>query len=273
MSESSSDDRILPGQMPKNASVCATLPRRRRLARRLAACAIAACAVALIVVSANFLFVSSGADDANGTSAGELADELAGAGAQEERSSSGAQSGQFEEDAASLAGASVDSEDAVSGAGAPGAADEGSVSGTGATSGVRDGASPGAGATSPGAGSSGSASSSGASGTGADAPYEGTVTVTVTVSSSTVGGGVSGSARPTFAQGATVYDALCATGLSVNAETTAYGIYVTAIGGLAQKEHGGKSGWMFSVNGTVPMTSCGNYVLHDGDNVQWYYVV
>ena len=99
-----------------------------------------------------------------------------------------------------------------------------------------------------------------------------TVTVTVSVSSDAVGGGVSASATPTFNQGATAYDALCACGLSVNASQTQFGIYVSAIGGLAEKEHGSMSGWVYSVNGSEPMTSCGNYILSDGDVVNWYYV-
>lgn len=87
-----------------------------------------------------------------------------------------------------------------------------------------------------------------------------------------MGNPVSGGGTFTFNQGATVYDALCACGLSMNASNTGYGIYVSAIGGLAEKEHGGHSGWMYSVNGTVPMTACSNYVLSNGDSVSWYYV-
>ena len=98
------------------------------------------------------------------------------------------------------------------------------------------------------------------------------VSVSVSVSSSAVGNPVSGGGSFTFSQGATVYDALCACGLSVNASQTQYGIYVAAIGGLAEKEHGGQSGWMYSVNGATPMTACSNYKLSDGDVVSWYYV-
>ena len=123
--------------------------------------------------------------------------------------------------------------------------------------------------------SSGSSSSSysagGSSQPGTSAPA-GTVTVYVSVSSSAVGNPVSGGGTFTFNQGATVYDALCACGLSMNASNTGYGIYVSAIGGLAEKEHGGHSGWMYSVNGAVPMTACSNYVLSNGDSVSWYYV-
>lgn len=119
--------------------------------------------------------------------------------------------------------------------------------------------------------SSSSSSASGSSQPGTSAPA-GTVTVYVSVSSSAVGNPVSGGGTFTFNQGATVYDALCACGLSMNASNTGYGIYVSAIGGLAEKEHGGHSGWMYSVNGAVPMTACSNYVLLNGDSVSWYYV-
>lgn len=98
------------------------------------------------------------------------------------------------------------------------------------------------------------------------------ITVSVSISSSAVGGSVSGGGTFTFNQGATAYDALCACGLSVNARGSQYGLYVSAIGGLAEKEHGGKSGWVYSVNGVSPMTSCANYVLSDGDVVSWFYV-
>lgn len=100
------------------------------------------------------------------------------------------------------------------------------------------------------------------------------VTVTVSVTSSAVGNPVSSGGTFTFNEGATVYDALCALGLSLNAENSPlyHGVYVKAIGGLAEKEHGGSSGWCYSVNGAQPMTACSNYVLSNGDNVVWYYV-
>lgn len=128
----------------------------------------------------------------------------------------------------------------------------------------------GGGQSSDGASSSngGNASSGGQSGS-QESDY---VTVTVSVTSSAVGNPVSSGGTFTFNEGATVYDALCALGLSVNAHGSSYGTYVSAIGGLAEKQHGGTSGWMYSVNGTTPMTACSNYVLSNGDNVVWYYV-
>ena len=109
-------------------------------------------------------------------------------------------------------------------------------------------------------------------GTNANSAVSNTVTVSVSVSSSAADGRVSGSAHPTFKKGATAYDALCATGLSVSTKSSQYGLYVSAIGGLAEFEYGGKSGWMYSVNGSAPNVSCGKYVLKDGDSVSWYYV-
>lgn len=120
----------------------------------------------------------------------------------------------------------------------------------------------------------GSASNSGGASAGnqGGSQESGYVTVTVSVTSSAVGNPVSSSGTFTFNEGATVYDALCALGLSVNAHGSSFGTYVAAIGGLAEKEHGGTSGWMYSVNGVAPNTACSNYVLHNGDSVVWYYV-
>ena len=117
-----------------------------------------------------------------------------------------------------------------------------------------------------------SSSNGNSQGTTASSAASSTVTVSVSVSSSAADGRVSGSAHPTFKKGATAYDALCATGLSVSTKSSQYGLYVSAIGGLAEFEYGGKSGWMYSVNGSAPNVSCGKYVLKDGDTVSWYYV-
>ena len=142
--------------------------------------------------------------------------------------------------------------------------------GAGDTSNVSGGASSGGGQSSDGASSpNGGNASSGGQGGSQESNY---VTVTVSVTSSAVGNPVSSGGTFTFNEGATVYDALCALGLSVNAHGSSYGTYVSAIGGLAEKQYGGTSGWMYSVNGTTPMTACSNYVLSNDDNVVWYYV-
>ena len=133
-----------------------------------------------------------------------------------------------------------------------------------------DGSSSGGGSVSGG----GSASNGGSASAGnqGGSLQHGYVTVTVSVTSSAVGNPVSSGGTFTFNEGATVYDALCALGLSVNAHGSPYGTYVAAIGGLAEKEHGSTSGWMYSVNGVPPKMACSSYVLSNGDSVVWYYV-
>lgn len=148
-----------------------------------------------------------------------------------------------------------------------GSQNSGSTGGSSAS----DGSSSSAGSTTGG----GSASNGGGASTGdqggSQQPSH-VVTVTVSVTSSAVGNPVSSGGTFTFNEGATPYDALCALGLSINARPSSYGTYVAAIGGLAEKEHGGTSGWMYSVNGKTPNTACSNYILKNGDAVVWYYV-
>ena len=179
-------------------------------------------------------------------------------------------------DASSDASGSDESESKGDGSSSGNSASSGSSdSGSGSSSSSSAGSgssSSSSGASSSSSGSSSSSSSAGGSSQPGTSAPAGTVTVYVSVSSSAVGNPVSGGGTFTFNQGATVYDALCACGLSMNASNTGYGIYVSAIGGLAEKEHGGHSGWMYSVNGAVPMTACSNYVLSNGDSVSWYYV-
>lgn len=129
----------------------------------------------------------------------------------------------------------------------------------------------GSGSTSTKKGSSSNSNSGSSSQSNSSSSDDSIITVTVTVDGSLVGAG-SSSASVSVAAGSSVYDALKATGVSVNATDTQYGVYVAAIGGLAEKEYGGTSGWMYSVNGVTPMTSCANYILKDGDVIVWRYV-
>lgn len=147
--------------------------------------------------------------------------------------------------------------------------DESSTDGSGQDAAVATGATGGA--SSSGAANGGAPSSQDAPATAPSAPA--TVTVGVSVSSSAVGNPVSASGTYTFEQGATVYDALCALGLPMNAQGSQFGVYVSAIGGLAEKDHGDMSGWVYTVNGNTVNTSASSYVLSDGDQVSWFYVV
>lgn len=80
----------------------------------------------------------------------------------------------------------------------------------------------------------------------------------------------------TVNRGSTAYDVLklaCnAHGIRLTARNTSYGVYVVGINNLDEKDCGGASGWMYKVNGTAPMTSCGKYKMDNGDNLVFYYV-
>lgn len=105
---------------------------------------------------------------------------------------------------------------------------------------------------------------------GASSQQGATVTVSITVDGSSAGAG-SSSATLTLPAGATVYDALASCGVSFNAKATGYGMYVSSIAGLAEKEHGGMSGWMYSVNGSTANIACSSYVLSGGESIYWWY--
>jgi hypothetical protein len=62
-------------------------------------------------------------------------------------------------------------------------------------------------------------------------------------------------------------------GVSVTAENTALGIYVSGIGGFYEKDAGAQSGWKYKVNGTYPGDSAGDVKVHDGDNIEWVYAL
>ena len=146
----------------------------------------------------------------------------------------------------------------------------------GTTPGVQDDSSDGSGTSSANGSSGGSGSASGSSGSssssgGSGSQRESDILVTVTVDGTAVGSN-SSSAQVSLSSGSTAFDALRATGVSVNARNSQYGIYVTGINGLAEKDHGGSSGWVYEVNGSEPNTSAGNYTLKDGDSVVWRYV-
>ena len=80
----------------------------------------------------------------------------------------------------------------------------------------------------------------------------------------------------TVDRGSTAYDVLklacSAHGIRLTAKSTSYGVYVVGINNLDEKDCGSASGWMYKVNGTVPMISCGKYKMDSGDNLVFYYV-
>lgn len=258
----------------KDAASAASAPRRKALFG-----ALTAVCIALIVVSLGFVHPSvSGAwsiDWIVETVTGEsvVAKDASVSGSTTASGETGVKGSESSDDASSGSkdSAESDSKDDSESSDKKSGDKSGSQNSdsTGGSS-ASDGSSSGGGSTSGGGSASNSGSASAGNQGGSQQP--GYVTVTVSVTSSAVGNPVSSSGTFTFNEGATVYDALCALGLSVNAHGSSYGTYVAAIGGLAEKEHGGTSGWMYSVNGVTPNTACSNYVLSNGDRVVWYYV-
>ena len=98
-----------------------------------------------------------------------------------------------------------------------------------------------------------------------------TISVYISVDSSRAAEyGLSGPSAGTTVElsaGATVYDALCALGCSLSGSST----YVSAIGGLAEKQCGNGSGWTYAVNGEFPGKACGRYTLTGGESISWIY--
>ena len=258
----------------KGAASAASTPRRKTLLG-----ALTAVCIALIVVSLGFVHPSvSGAwsiDWIVETVTGEsvVAKDASVSGSTTASGETGVKGSKSSDDASSGSKDSAESDSKDdSGSSDKKSGDKSGPQNSDSTGGssASDGSSSGGGSTSGGGSASNRGSASAGNQGGSQQP--GYVTVTVSVTSSAVGNPVSSGGTFTFNEGATVYDALCALGLSVNAHGSSYGTYVAAIGGLAEKEHGGTSGWMYSVNGVTPNTACSNYVLSNGDRVVWYYV-
>jgi len=72
-------------------------------------------------------------------------------------------------------------------------------------------------------------------------------------------------------KGATAYEALVSLGLQLDTTGSDTNVYVAAIDGLGEFDHGTLSGWMYSVNGVFPNVSLGSYILSDGDVIQVRY--
>ena len=85
--------------------------------------------------------------------------------------------------------------------------------------------------------------------------------------------GGTGTLYVTLSDSKTVMDALLAAsstaGFTVTYTGSTYGAYVTGIEGL---NAGGAAGWMYKVNGVMPMTGAGNYTLQNGDTIVWGFV-
>ena len=47
--------------------------------------------------------------------------------------------------------------------------------------------------------------------------------------------------------------------------------YISGINYIYEYDYGELSGWMYYVNGEAPSVGCGEYLLKDGDEVEWLY--
>ena len=72
-----------------------------------------------------------------------------------------------------------------------------------------------------------------------------------------------------IAEGDTVYDILMKTDLAVSGKDTGDGIAIEAIEGVANGDKGEYSGWIYNVNGEMPMDYCDKLEVNDGDEIVW----
>jgi hypothetical protein len=72
----------------------------------------------------------------------------------------------------------------------------------------------------------------------------------------------------TVKAGSNVYDVLKASGVAFAGKA-----YISSIGGLSEGDGGGKSGWMYNVNGSYPSVGVTKYTVKSGDSVQFRYTV
>ncbi|HHT25320.1 MAG TPA: DUF4430 domain-containing protein [Clostridiaceae bacterium] len=71
----------------------------------------------------------------------------------------------------------------------------------------------------------------------------------------------------------TAYDLLMATGLVIGSTSTNLGVYVYSIQSLAEFALGGSSGWIYTVNGSMPSVGVDSYILQPGDIVRFSYTI
>lgn len=74
-------------------------------------------------------------------------------------------------------------------------------------------------------------------------------------------------------ENSTVFDLMTDSGLVIGFSSSGTGKYIYSINSLAEKDCGNKSGWIYKVNGSVPQKACSDYVLQEGDTVEWVYTL
>ena len=99
------------------------------------------------------------------------------------------------------------------------------------------------------------------------------IAVQVVVDSSAADGSVTYDDTVELDEGATVLDAIKATGLELDIQDSDYGSFVNGIGGLASFDFGDSSGWGYDLNGETVMDSADVATVSDGDVLTWTYLV
>lgn len=99
------------------------------------------------------------------------------------------------------------------------------------------------------------------------------IAVQVVVDSSAADGSVTYDGTVELDEGATVLDAIKATGLELDIQDSDYGSFVNGIGGLASFDFGDSSGWGYDLNGETVMDSADVATVSDGDVLTWTYLV
>lgn len=76
-------------------------------------------------------------------------------------------------------------------------------------------------------------------------------------------------------KGETAYDAVkkaCSdNGVTINAVSSTYGVYIAGFNNIDEKDCGGGSGWIYFVNGSSLSKSCAKYEIQNGDNIVFSY--
>lgn len=116
-----------------------------------------------------------------------------------------------------------------------------------------------------------------------DSYYENTVTdkeitgtVTLTVSAESIGKGdiITGVTIPIH-KGDTVFDVLLSAAKEYELVIGKSGAdeysYIQSINGISERQNGELSGWIYTVNGTIPSEGCGSYTVNDGDDIRFIY--
>ena len=271
------DTRIAPGVTEQDhteseaGDAPAAQPKKRQLTSRTIG-AIAACAIALVAVLAGVGYATGlfGSAQTSEQTTQQQAQEQSASGQSENPHDGGDKASSAEDGKAKDENSSTDSSQGQL---------EGSSSDQASQSDASSGGSGGASESAASNASGGSGSSASTSTPAyqepepepAPAPAPSTISVYISIDSSRAQsyglGGFSYGSTVVLPQGATVYDALCATGASISGSS----YYVSAINGLAEKQCGNGSGWTYAVNGSFPGKACGRYTLSGGESISWIY--